>query len=90
MSKVKIGKKIPSFSTILDDGSELNRKILMENILSYISIQKIAHPDAQKKVRTSEIFIKNSSKAMLRFTVYQGIRSLHIKNLRQNINSRLI
>ena len=33
---------------------------------------------------------KNSSKAMLRFTAYQGIRSLRIKNLRQNINSRLI
>tara|TARA_Y100000814_G_scaffold111_2_gene149 strand:+ start:2096 stop:2563 length:468 start_codon:yes stop_codon:yes gene_type:complete len=26
MSKVKIGKKIPSFSTILDDGSELKSK----------------------------------------------------------------
>ena len=90
MSKVKIGKKIPAFTSTLDDGSEIKSNDLIgKNIVIYF-IQKTARQDVQKKVKILEIFIKNLPYAMRSYLVFLEIQLLRMKNLKPSTTSHFI
>ena len=57
--KVQINKKVPNFNVSVTGKDQLNSKDLLGKKLSFTSIQRTTHQDAQLKVKIFETSILN-------------------------------